>query len=104
MDAGGTIHNVPPEVKAKWPELNSVDPIRRTWLPQYAISLQAIAMVIIAVRLWSRFKHVSGGLGIDDALITAALVRLSRVSLPPKPFSFKNENFLLTKNRYSESS
>jgi hypothetical protein len=55
-----------PEVIAKWPKANYVNPEELTWLPIYTCIWFAAATVMVAVRFWLRFRGHAGRLGLDD--------------------------------------
>jgi hypothetical protein len=42
----------------------------RRWMPAYAITLTSLSVALLAVRLFSRLKHIGGRVGFDDILIT----------------------------------
>lgn len=43
---------------------------RRTWMPIYAITIEATTTILLIIRLVSRFSRVGSRLGLDDACIT----------------------------------
>ena len=55
-----------PEVIAKWPKANYVNPEELTWLPIYTCIWFGAATVMVAVRFWLRFRGHAGRLGLDD--------------------------------------
>ena len=50
------------------------NPVRRTWMPPYAITIEVITTSLLAIRLASRFKHLGGRPGLDDVFVTTAWV------------------------------
>ena len=62
----GNIHSIPVAVIASWPKPNYIDPVRRTWMPAYAGTLQVVASLMIITRLWLRAQRKAGVLGADD--------------------------------------
>jgi hypothetical protein len=39
-------------------------------MPAYAITLSSLSITLLAIRLFSRLKHIGGRAGFDDVLIT----------------------------------
>lgn len=64
-----------PEVIAKWPKANYVNPDELTWLPIYTCIWFGAATVMVAVRFWLRFRGHAGRLGLDDVSSLLALQR-----------------------------
>jgi hypothetical protein len=44
-------------------------PVRRRWLPAYAITIEAVTTILLAIRLASRFKKLGGRPGFDDVFV-----------------------------------
>jgi hypothetical protein len=65
----GNIPLPPPSVVAFWPNPNYIDPVRRAWLPPYAIALQSATSFLVILRLVLRYSKHGGGLGLDDVRI-----------------------------------
>ncbi|KAK5010914.1 hypothetical protein LTR28_006946 [Elasticomyces elasticus] len=70
----GNIHDVPIAVIESWPAPNYVNPVRRNWMPAYAITLQVVTTILVSARFWSRLKRQAGGFGTDDSFILLAWV------------------------------
>ncbi|KAK5125205.1 hypothetical protein LTR85_000881 [Meristemomyces frigidus] len=68
----GNIISITPADIATWPTPNYVNPVERTWMPEYACILYAVSTVMVATRLWLRSNKKAGGLGLDDALLVGA--------------------------------
>jgi hypothetical protein len=49
-----------------------LDHTKREWLPAYAITVQTITSLLVAVRLVSRLNRTAGRAGFDDVLILGA--------------------------------
>jgi hypothetical protein len=45
---------------------------RRTWIPAYAITIEIVTTLLLAIRLLSRVNKTGGRLGLDDVFITIA--------------------------------
>jgi hypothetical protein len=45
------------------------NPPRRTWMPTYSITIEAIATFLLLVRLVSRLQILGGRAGFDDILV-----------------------------------
>lgn len=73
----GNLHEVPEWVLAQWPEPNYVDPVRRPWLPAFAIVLPAVSTVLISGRFWLRATKQAGNFGLDDVFIAIGWVCLT---------------------------
>lgn len=65
----GNFHEVPEYIRDHWPAPNYVDPVRRTWMPEFASILPAVSTVLIAGRFWLRATKQAGGFGLDDLFI-----------------------------------
>ncbi|KAK4997559.1 hypothetical protein LTR66_003038 [Elasticomyces elasticus] len=70
----GNIHDVPIAVIESWPAPNFVNPVRRNWMPAYAITLQVLTTILVSARFWSRLKRQAGGFGTDDSFILLAWI------------------------------
>jgi hypothetical protein len=62
----GNLHRVDPSVYLTWPTPNYIDPVRRSWMPEYAVTLQAASSIAVILRLWLRATKKAGPLGLDD--------------------------------------
>jgi hypothetical protein len=62
----GNLHRPDPSVYLSWPTPNYIDPVRRSWMPAYAITLQAASTLVVVLRLWLRGRKQAGPLGLDD--------------------------------------
>lgn len=71
----GNFHVVPEWVLEHWPEPNYVDPVRRSWMPAFAIVFPAVSTVLIAGRFWLRATKQAGSFGLDDLFIAIGWVR-----------------------------
>lgn len=71
----GSIQNIPLSVLDSWPKLNLDDPVRRTWMPAYALTWQVVSTVLVWGRLHLRSRRLAGSLGFDDAFVLLAWVR-----------------------------
>jgi len=47
---------------------------RRTWLPAYAITIQVVTTVLLAIRIISRLNKLGGRPGMDDVFIVLAWI------------------------------
>lgn len=74
---GGNLNELSPSVIASWPKPNYVDPVRRSWLPAFAIVWQSVSTVLVFVRFYLRARRRAGPFGWDDAFIAIAWVRRS---------------------------
>ena len=61
-----------------WPPANYEDPETRRWYVPYAVVLQTLSTITVAVRLWTRFGLRKGGFGSDDYMITIGWVSRER--------------------------
>lgn len=77
----GVFHTTTLQEIASWPKPNYVDPVERTWLPPYAITLCAVGCVFTAGRIYLRSTKRPSAFGWDDAAIIIACVR--SFFLPP---------------------
>jgi hypothetical protein len=64
-----------PEVIAKWPKPNYVNPNQLTWLPIYTCIWFGAATVMVAMRFWLRVRGHAGRLGLDDVSGQPAMER-----------------------------
>jgi hypothetical protein len=62
----GNLHRLDPSVYLTWPPPNYIDPVRRSWMPAYAGTLQAASSIAVILRLWLRARKQAGPLGLDD--------------------------------------
>jgi len=74
----GNINEIPPSVLESWPEPNLVDPVRRTWMPAFAMSWMVASTLLVWGRFYLRVRRISGPFGLDDIFMLIAWVgRLS---------------------------
>jgi hypothetical protein len=45
-------------------------PVRRQWMPPYAITIEVITTALLIIRLCSRWNKLGGRAGIDDVFVT----------------------------------
>jgi hypothetical protein len=45
-------------------------PVRREWMPPYAITVEVITTFLLIIRLVSRFNKLGGRPGLDDVFVT----------------------------------
>lgn len=57
------------EVYLSWPPANYINPVRRTWLPAFAVAWQALSTLLLAGRFYLRARRQAGSFGLDDAMI-----------------------------------
>lgn len=57
------------EAFLSWPPANYINPVRRTWLPAFAIAWQALSTLLLAGRFYLRARKQAGSFGLDDLLI-----------------------------------
>jgi hypothetical protein len=69
-----TAYKIPLSAIALWPAFNEVNPERRHWLVPFAFSLQVLATLAVAGRLYGRITRKAGSFGADDVLIIASWV------------------------------
>ena len=62
----GNLHRPDPSVYLTFPAPNYIDPVRRSWMPGYAGTLQAASSLAVILRLWLRARKQAGPLGLDD--------------------------------------
>lgn len=61
-------------VISSWPAPNYVDPVRRPWMPAYAITWQVASTLLVVARYWLRITKRAGPLGLDDAFLLPGFV------------------------------
>lgn len=71
----GNINEIPPSVLAGWPEPNLIDPVRREWMPAFAMSWQVASTLLVFGRFYLRIRRISGPFGLDDIFMLVAWVR-----------------------------
>jgi hypothetical protein len=54
------------------PADNGLDHSRRGWMPEYAITIQVVTTLLLAIRLTSRINRIGASVGLDDVLILFA--------------------------------
>lgn len=62
----GMLDNIPPPIRAQWPELDDENPTRRDYMPAFAGVLVVATVLMVAARLFLRAKKRAGSLGLDD--------------------------------------
>ena len=72
----GNIQEIPPEVLASWPKPNYVDPVRRDWMPAFALCWQIASTILVWGRFYLRVRKLAGPFGYDDAFMLVAWVSL----------------------------
>ena len=45
-------------------------PVKREWMPPYAITIEIITTALLIIRLVSRYNKLGGRAGIDDVFVT----------------------------------
>ncbi|EME42364.1 hypothetical protein DOTSEDRAFT_133091, partial [Dothistroma septosporum NZE10] len=65
----GNLHVVPEAILVSWPKANFVDPVRRGWMPAFAMTWQAVATILLAARFYLRARRQAGEFGLDDLMI-----------------------------------
>lgn len=70
----GNIQEIPPSVLKSWPTPNYVYPIRRTWMPVFALTWQVASTILVWGRFYLRIRHLAGPFGYDDAFMLVAWV------------------------------
>ncbi|KAF2687902.1 hypothetical protein K458DRAFT_485078 [Lentithecium fluviatile CBS 122367] len=68
----GDFPNLDSSTISQWPQPNLVDPIMRSWLSIYSITLTVITTLIVSARLWTQVRNSAFGFGLDDAFISGA--------------------------------
>jgi hypothetical protein len=74
VDNMGNIQTIPPSVLKSWPTPNYDDPVRRTWLPIFAMFWQVASTMLVWLRFYLRIRHLAGPFGYDDAFMLVAWV------------------------------
>jgi hypothetical protein len=70
----GNIQEIPPEVLKSWPTPNYVDPVRRDWMPAFALVWQIASTILVWGRFYLRVRRLAGPFGYDDAFMLIAWV------------------------------
>lgn len=70
----GNIQEIPPEVLRSWPTPNYVDPVRRNWMPAFAMCWQVASTILVLGRFYLRVRRLAGPFGYDDAFMLIAWV------------------------------
>lgn len=65
----GNFHEVPESVVESWPKPNFTDPVRREWMPAFAITWQVGSTLLVAGRFYLRARRQAGSFGLDDLMI-----------------------------------
>ena len=47
---------------------------KRSWMPAYALTMEAVTTLLLGTRLYSRLRHAAGSPGLDDVFITLSWV------------------------------
>ncbi|GAB7336224.1 hypothetical protein MBLNU13_g08991t2 [Cladosporium sp. NU13] len=68
----GNIQEIPPEVLKSWPRPNYVDPVRRDWMPAFALVWQIASTILVWGRFYLRVRRLAGPFGYDDAFMLIA--------------------------------
>lgn len=87
--------NLPDVDFSSWPTPNYVDPVERTWMPAYSITLTVASSIPILIRLFLRFRNEGGGLGLDD-VGEIILIRLLRMLTSSSSFSSCLDGFSIS--------
>jgi hypothetical protein len=74
MNTTLTAYKIPLSAIALWPPMNLVNPERRHWFAPLAFSLQILASLAVAGRIYGRITRKAGSFGADDVLIIVAWV------------------------------
>jgi hypothetical protein len=74
VDNMSNIQTIPPSVLKSWPTPNYDDPVRRTWLPIFAMFWQVASTMLVWLRFYLRIRHLAGPFGYDDAFMLVAWV------------------------------
>jgi hypothetical protein len=74
----GNIQEIPPEVLKSWPTPNYVDPVRRNWMPAFAMCWQVASTILVWGRFYLRIRRQAGPFGYDDAFMLVAWVRVAK--------------------------
>ncbi|KAI5370883.1 hypothetical protein Slin14017_G017620 [Septoria linicola] len=70
----GNLQSIPASVIANWPPPNYIDPVRRTWMPAFAGTFQAVATLLLVTRLCLRANGKAGKFGLDDVSQQASMI------------------------------
>lgn len=70
----GNINEIPPEVLESWPKPNLVDPVRRPWMPAFAMIWMVASTMLVWGRFYLRIRKISGPFGLDDVFMLIAWV------------------------------
>lgn len=65
----GNFHAVPESVVQSWPKPNYTDPVRREWMPAFAMTWQVASTLLVTGRFYLRAKKQAGSFGLDDLMI-----------------------------------
>lgn len=65
----GNFHEVPQSVVEAWPDPNYIDPVRRGWMPAFAMTWQIASTLLVAGRFYLRARKQAGSFGLDDLMI-----------------------------------
>ncbi|KAF2173601.1 hypothetical protein M409DRAFT_48556 [Zasmidium cellare ATCC 36951] len=65
----GNFNAIPESVLQSWPKPNYIDPIRRGWMPAFALTWQIASTLLVAGRFYLRAKKQAGSFGLDDLMI-----------------------------------
>jgi hypothetical protein len=71
----GDFPNLSSYVISQWPKANIINPVTRTWYPQFSIILAVCTTLILCARLWSQVRKSTNGFGVDDGFGCVAWVR-----------------------------
>ncbi|KAF2672564.1 hypothetical protein BT63DRAFT_130797 [Microthyrium microscopicum] len=69
-----TSYFIPLSIVGKWPPPSGANAERRTWYVPYAIFLQVIAALCVAIRFYATYTKRIRAFGIDDVLIIGGMV------------------------------
>jgi hypothetical protein len=70
----GNIQQIPQSVLEDWPAPNYENPVRRTWMPAFAIIWQVASTMLVWLRFYLRMRCLAGPFGYDDAFMLVAWV------------------------------
>lgn len=71
----GDFPNLSIDIVSQWPKPDYIDPVARSWYPEFSIVLAIVATTILCARLWSQIRKSTNGYGIDDGFVCLAWVR-----------------------------
>ena len=74
----GNIQEIPPEVLKSWPTPNYIDPVRRDWMPAFALVWQIASSILVWGRFYLRVRRLAGPFGYDDAFMLIAWVCMAQ--------------------------